>query len=81
MHLSYPGPDQRRVGVCYRPRCKYIRLRILSSRGNTIDISQFNNVDLALSLLDETSTGKSMSSFRKTKEMLSQALKGSVDRQ
>ncbi|KAG8219664.1 hypothetical protein J3R82DRAFT_619 [Butyriboletus roseoflavus] len=39
----------------------------------------FNNVDLALSLLDGTSTGKSMSSFRKTKDMLSQALKGSVD--
>ncbi|KAI9461755.1 Sec8 exocyst complex component-specific domain-containing protein [Boletus coccyginus] len=39
----------------------------------------FNNVDLALSLLDETSTSKSMSSFRKTKEMLSEALKGSVD--
>ncbi|KAF8445773.1 Sec8 exocyst complex component-specific domain-containing protein [Boletus edulis BED1] len=39
----------------------------------------FNNADLALSLLDETSTGKNISSFRKTKEMLSQALKGSVD--
>ncbi|KAG9314216.1 exocyst complex component sec8 [Chiua virens] len=39
----------------------------------------FNNVDLALSLLDESSIGKSMASFRKTKEMLSQALKGSVD--
>ncbi|KAF8560204.1 hypothetical protein OG21DRAFT_1480036 [Imleria badia] len=39
----------------------------------------FNNVDLALSLLDETSVGKNISSFRKTKEMLSQALKGSVD--
>ncbi|KAF9229101.1 hypothetical protein BS17DRAFT_771020 [Gyrodon lividus] len=42
--------------------------------------SDFNNVDLALSLLDESSTGKSMDSFRKTKHMLSQALKGSVDR-
>lgn len=79
MYLSYPGPDQRRVGVCHRSRCKYIR--ILLSRGNTIDTSQFNNVDLALSLLDETSTGKSMFSFRNTKDMLSQALKGSVDRQ
>ena len=51
------------------------------SRGDASDCSQFNNVDLALSLMDETSTSKSMSSFRKTKEVLSQALKGSVDRQ
>ncbi|KIJ21922.1 hypothetical protein PAXINDRAFT_124220 [Paxillus involutus ATCC 200175] len=40
----------------------------------------FNNVELALSLLDESSTGKSIGSFRKTKQLLSQALKGSVDR-
>ncbi|KAF9242326.1 Sec8 exocyst complex component-specific domain-containing protein [Melanogaster broomeanus] len=40
----------------------------------------FNNVDLALSLLDESSTGKSMNSFRKTKQMLAEALKGSVDK-
>ncbi|KAG6336133.1 hypothetical protein ID866_2943 [Astraeus odoratus] len=40
----------------------------------------FNNVDLALSLLDGQSTGKSIHSFRNTKTMLSQALKGSVDR-
>ncbi|KIJ68218.1 hypothetical protein HYDPIDRAFT_106370 [Hydnomerulius pinastri MD-312] len=40
----------------------------------------FNNVDLALSLLDGSSTGKNIDSFRKTKLMLSQALKGSVDK-
>ncbi|KAH7885950.1 Sec8 exocyst complex component-specific domain-containing protein [Phlebopus sp. FC_14] len=40
----------------------------------------FNNVDLALSLLDGASTGKSFDSFRRTKALLSQALKGSVDK-
>ncbi|KAJ7786127.1 exocyst complex component sec8 [Mycena metata] len=40
----------------------------------------FNNVDLALELLDETSVGKDMDSFRRTKNMLSKALKGSVDK-
>jgi exocyst complex component 4 len=41
--------------------------------------SQFNNVDLALSLLDDSSAGKGIESFRQTKVMLSHALKGSVD--
>ncbi|KAG2154660.1 Sec8 exocyst complex component-specific domain-containing protein [Suillus clintonianus] len=40
----------------------------------------FNNVDLALSLLDDTSIGKDIESFRRTKVMLAQALKGSVDK-
>ncbi|KAI3622267.1 sec8 exocyst complex component specific domain-containing protein [Moniliophthora roreri] len=40
----------------------------------------FNTVDLALQLLDESSTGKDMDSFRRTKHMLSKALKGSVDK-
>ncbi|KAJ6574932.1 Sec8 exocyst complex component-specific domain-containing protein [Mycena capillaripes] len=41
---------------------------------------EFNNVDLALELLDESSVGKDMDSFRRTKHMLSKALKGSVDK-
>ncbi|KAG6885406.1 hypothetical protein C0993_002139 [Termitomyces sp. T159_Od127] len=40
----------------------------------------FNNVDLALQLLEDSSHGKDMDSFRRTKEMLGQALKGSVDK-
>ena len=36
-------------------------------------------MDLALQLLGESSRGKDMSSFRQTKNMLSKALKGSVD--
>ncbi|KII94197.1 hypothetical protein PLICRDRAFT_171865 [Plicaturopsis crispa FD-325 SS-3] len=40
----------------------------------------FNNVDLALQLLDDSSLGKDMNSFRRTKHMLSKALKGSVDK-
>ncbi|KAI6162039.1 Sec8 exocyst complex component-specific domain-containing protein [Pisolithus thermaeus] len=40
----------------------------------------FNNVDLALALLDGQSTGKSLDSFKSTKVTLSQALKGSVDK-
>jgi hypothetical protein len=40
---------------------------------------QFNSVDLALQLLDDSSLGKDMKSFRRTKDMLSRALKGSVD--
>ncbi|KAF5352783.1 hypothetical protein D9756_006065 [Leucocoprinus leucothites] len=41
----------------------------------------FNNVDLALQLLDDTSdSGKDIESFRRTKRMLSNALKGSVDK-
>jgi exocyst complex component 4 len=40
---------------------------------------QFNNVDLALQLLDKSSMGKDIESFRRTKNMLSKALKGSVD--
>ncbi|TFY68131.1 hypothetical protein EVG20_g3687 [Dentipellis fragilis] len=41
----------------------------------------FNPVDLALQILDESSEGgKSMDSFRRTKYMLSKALKGSVDK-
>ncbi|KAJ7487411.1 exocyst complex component sec8 [Mycena galericulata] len=41
---------------------------------------EFNSVDLALELLDESSVGKDMDSFRRTKIMLSKALKGSVDK-
>ncbi|KAI9057726.1 hypothetical protein FKP32DRAFT_1607095 [Trametes sanguinea] len=40
----------------------------------------FNPVDLALQLLDDSSLGKDMDSFRRTKDMLSQAMKGSVDK-
>ncbi|EPQ60468.1 exocyst complex component sec8 [Gloeophyllum trabeum ATCC 11539] len=40
----------------------------------------FNPVDLALQLLDESSTGKDIDSFRRTKDLLSRALKGSVDK-
>lgn len=40
---------------------------------------KFNPVDLALQLLDDSSQGKDMTSFRQTKNMLSKALKGSVD--
>lgn len=36
-------------------------------------------MDLALQLLDESSHGKDVDSFRHTKDMLSNALKGSVD--
>ncbi|KAF9527778.1 exocyst complex component sec8 [Crepidotus variabilis] len=39
----------------------------------------FNHVDLALQLLDESALGKDMESFRNTKNMLSKALRGSVD--
>ncbi|KAI0249495.1 Sec8 exocyst complex component-specific domain-containing protein [Lactifluus subvellereus] len=41
---------------------------------------EFNPVDLALQILDDSSTGKDMSTFLRTKLMLSQALKGSVDK-
>ncbi|KAG5647569.1 hypothetical protein DXG03_008922 [Asterophora parasitica] len=40
----------------------------------------FNSVDLALQLLDDSSHGKDMDSFRRTKDMLGKALKGSVDK-
>ncbi|KAF8917620.1 Sec8 exocyst complex component-specific domain-containing protein [Mucidula mucida] len=40
----------------------------------------FNPVDLALQLLDESSVGKDIESFHRTKKMLSKALKGSVDK-
>ncbi|GJE87574.1 Sec8 exocyst complex component-specific domain-containing protein [Phanerochaete sordida] len=43
----------------------------------------FNPVDLALQLIDdsgELAQGKDMTSFRQTKDMLSRALKGSVDK-
>ncbi|KAH8991923.1 Sec8 exocyst complex component-specific domain-containing protein [Lactarius akahatsu] len=41
---------------------------------------EFNPVDLALQILDDSSAGKDMGSFRRTKLMLSHALKGSVDK-
>nr|GAT47843.1 Sec8 exocyst complex component specific domain-containing protein [Mycena chlorophos] len=41
---------------------------------------EFNHVDLALELLDGNSAGKDMDSFRRTRNMLSKALKGSVDK-
>ncbi|EJD03693.1 uncharacterized protein FOMMEDRAFT_81678 [Fomitiporia mediterranea MF3/22] len=40
----------------------------------------FNPVDLALQLLDSSTSGKDVNSFRQTKVMLSKALKGSVDK-
>ncbi|KAF4573092.1 hypothetical protein EYR36_007602 [Pleurotus pulmonarius] len=40
----------------------------------------FNTVDLALQLLDDTNVGKDMESFRRTKHLLAKALKGSVDK-
>ncbi|KAG8745910.1 hypothetical protein FRC10_006714 [Ceratobasidium sp. 414] len=41
----------------------------------------FNPVSLALSLLDDSSVGRDLGSFRKTKAMLERALKGTVDRE
>ncbi|KAH9996469.1 Sec8 exocyst complex component-specific domain-containing protein [Russula vinacea] len=41
---------------------------------------EFNPVDLALHILDDSSAGKDMESFRRTKRMLSEALQGSVDK-
>ena len=52
---------------------------ILSSAVQRLFVPQFNNVDLALQLLDKSSLGKDMVSFRRTKQLLSKALKGSVD--
>ncbi|KAL5535762.1 SEC8 [Sanghuangporus sanghuang] len=40
----------------------------------------FNPVDLALQLLESSTSGKDIKSFRQTKHMLSKALKGSVDK-
>ncbi|KAK0465001.1 exocyst complex component sec8 [Desarmillaria tabescens] len=40
----------------------------------------FNPVDLALQLLDDSSLGKDIDSFHSTKNLLSKALQGSVDR-
>ncbi|KAK0208187.1 exocyst complex component sec8 [Desarmillaria ectypa] len=40
----------------------------------------FNPVDLALQLLDDSSLGKDIDSFHSTKNVLSKALQGSVDR-
>ncbi|THH09197.1 hypothetical protein EW145_g2188 [Phellinidium pouzarii] len=40
----------------------------------------FNPVDLALQLLESSTSGKDVDSFRRTKLMLSKALKGSVDK-
>lgn len=40
----------------------------------------FSPVDLALELLDESTTGKDMRSFQSTKRLLFDALKGSVDK-
>ncbi|KZT02404.1 uncharacterized protein LAESUDRAFT_730147 [Laetiporus sulphureus 93-53] len=45
----------------------------------TVVDPDFNPVDLALQLLDDSSEGKNIESFRNTKDALSQALKGSVD--
>ena len=50
---------------------------VIVTRSNLI-VRKFNPVDLALQLLDD-SKGKNMASFRDTKDMLSRALKGSVD--
>ncbi|KAF8595459.1 hypothetical protein BDV93DRAFT_528628, partial [Ceratobasidium sp. AG-I] len=40
----------------------------------------FNPVSLALSLLDDSSVGRDLDSFRRTKAMLERALKGTVDK-
>jgi exocyst complex component 4 len=40
---------------------------------------QFNPVPLALALLDESSLGRDIDSFRHTKQSLASTLKGSVD--
>ncbi|KAI0322694.1 Sec8 exocyst complex component-specific domain-containing protein [Amylostereum chailletii] len=40
----------------------------------------FNPVDLALQIIGDGTSGKDLSSFRRTKKLLSQALKGSVDK-
>ncbi|KIY62642.1 exocyst complex component sec8 [Cylindrobasidium torrendii FP15055 ss-10] len=42
--------------------------------------TEFNPVDLALQLLDDSSVGKDIDSFTQTKRMLGNALKGSVDK-
>ena len=42
-------------------------------------MKKFSPVDLALELLNESSTGQDMRSFQSTKNLLFDALKGSVD--
>jgi len=68
------------VGVCDQPRREHSSLVSLNTFLN-VELGQFNNVDLALQLLDDSSLGKDMTSFRRTMQMLSKALKGSVDRE
>jgi exocyst complex component 4 len=54
-------------------------VHIAAQNDNSLLGLQFNNVDLALQLLDNSSLGKDMDSFRRTEDMLGKALKGSVD--
>lgn len=64
------------MGVRNRSRSKSV---ILRPEPTSFTVSQFNPVDLALQILDDSSAGKDRDSFRRTKYMLSHALKGSVD--
>jgi len=74
--VSCLGPNKGRLGVRDRSRSKTIAPR---NEPISFTFSQFNPVDLALQILEDSSAGKDMGSFRRTKLMLSQALKGSVD--
>ncbi|CAE7124304.1 unnamed protein product [Rhizoctonia solani] len=57
-------------------------LRVLMSpkEGSSVALASFNPVSLALALLDESSVGRDLDSFRRTKGMLERALKGTVDK-
>ena len=50
-----------------------------SSPHDTEVMKKFSPVDLALELLNESSAGQDMRSFQYTKNLLFDALKGSVD--
>jgi len=78
LYLSGAGSNSRRMGTMYIAGCK-IRCPRPVTCHPILKSQKFTPVDLALELLNESSTGKDMRSFQSTKRLLFDALKGSVD--
>ncbi|PCH33923.1 hypothetical protein WOLCODRAFT_135391 [Wolfiporia cocos MD-104 SS10] len=78
-HIRDRIPGRRTTGKAKAGDIDAVLDEIRDEWASVID-PDFNPVELALQLLDESSEGKDVESFRRTKDLLSNALKGSVDK-
>jgi len=76
---SRSRPDPGRMGVRHGGRCACLVPIAYCAKHAHLDLPQFNPVELALQLLDDSSVGRDYNSFARTRQLLERSLKSTVD--